>query len=498
MTHVTRLLAASALILATALGPQAGLAQTAAPSAPGAPAAAATDSLKPDQIALLRQALDQASQHGFSDKAFVPPVLDPLLRSSDPAARARGVTLLKASVLRYASAVHRGRLTLSDFDDEWGIRPPAYDPKPDFEAAVAQNHVAEWLASLPPPYAGYKQLVKGLADYRALAAKGGWPKLAGGKALKPGDIDGRVPALRARLLIEDPSLQLPPPADPKTYDPATVEAVKTFQARHGLLNDGEVGKPTLAALNTPVAQRVQQIMANMERWRWLPTVLPADRVQVNIAAAVLTLYKGDAPVLSMRTAAGRPGDHTPMLQSKVQSIVFNPPWNVPDSIAKKELYPKERAHPGYFEEEDIHIIKTADGQRLQQAAGPKSALGLVKFDFDNRYGVYMHDTPSRGAFAKQGRLVSHGCVRLEKPQELAQQLLEGDGAWNADLIQATIAANETKRVPVSRPVAVLFFYWTAFVGADGIMNFGGDPYGWDHELLQKLSGTNPLINNGNA
>jgi murein L,D-transpeptidase YcbB/YkuD len=498
MTHMTRLLSATALILATTVGPQAGLAQTAPPAAAAAPAPAATDSLKPDQIVLLRQALDQASVHGFPDKAFIPASLDPLLRSADPVARARGAALLKTSILRYASAVHRGRLALSDFDDEWGMRPAAYDPKPDFDAAVAQNHVAEWLASLPPPYAGYKQLVKGLADYRALAAKGGWPKLAGGKALKPGDVDARVPALRARLLIEDPSLQPPPAADPNTYDPATVEAVKTFQTRHGLLNDGEVGKPTLAALNTPAAERVLQIMANMERWRWLPTALPADRVQVNIAAAVLTFYKGDAPVLSMRTAAGRPGDHTPMLQSKVQSIVFNPPWNVPDSIARKELYPKERAHPGYFEEEDIHVIKTADGKRLQQAAGPKSALGLVKFDFDNRYGVYMHDTPARGAFAKQGRLVSHGCVRLEKPQELALLLLEGDGAWNADLIQSTIAANDTKRVPVSKPVAVLFFYWTAFTGADGAMNFGTDAYGWDHEVLQKLSGTNLPINNGNA
>jgi murein L,D-transpeptidase YcbB/YkuD len=478
MTHVTRLLSA------TAPGPTA--------------AAPANDTLKPEQIAALRQALDQAPAQGFADKAFTPPTLDPLLKSPDPAARQRGVALLKTSVMRYAAAVHRGRLALADFDDEWGLRPTAYDPKADFEAAVVQYKVAEWLASLPPPYAGYQQLVKGLAQYRALAAQGGWAKLAGGKPLRPGEVDARVPALRARLIVEDASLQLPPPQDSNLYDPVTVQALKSFQAHHGLIADGEVGKPTLAALNTPVGQRVLQIIANMERWRWLPTSLPADRVQVNIAAAVLTLYKADAPALSMRTAAGRPGDHTPMLQSKVQSIVFNPPWNVPDSIAKKELYPKERAHPGYFDEEDIHVIKTADGERLQQAAGPKSALGLVKFDFDNRYGVYMHDTPSRGAFAKQGRLVSHGCVRLEKPQELAQQLLDGDGGWNADLIQSTIAANDTKRVPVSKPVAVMFLYWTAFAGADGAMNFGTDPYGWDHELLQKIAEPNPSINNGNA
>ncbi|MDB5461028.1 MAG: peptidoglycan-binding protein, partial [Caulobacteraceae bacterium] len=199
-------------------------------------------------------------------------------------------------------------------------------------------------------------------------------------------------------------------------------------------------------------------------------------------------YKGDEPVLSMRTATGKPDDHTPMLQSKIHSIVFNPPWNVPDSIAKKELYPKQASDPGYFEREDIHVIKTAEGERLQQAAGPKSSLGQLKFDFDNRYGVYLHDTPSRGAFAKQGRLVSHGCVRLEKPQELAGFLLDGEGTWSGDLIQATIAEAETKRVALAKPVSVLIFYWTAFAGADGAVNFRGDPYDWDHELLQRISG----------
>jgi murein L,D-transpeptidase YcbB/YkuD len=500
MTLMHRPMSAMALILAMGLGPQVGLAQPAAPAPVPAPASAppaatqpaptppAADVLKPEQIVLLRQALEQAPAHGFPDKAFTPPGLDALLQSGDPAARLRGAALLKSAVLRYASAVHRGRLATADFDDEWGLRPAAYDPGPGYDAAIAENKVAEWLAGLPPAYAGYQQLVKALADYRAIAGKGGWQPLPAGKALKPGAVDPRVPALRARLAVEDAAAPQPPTGDPNVYDPATVQALKTFQARHGLTPDGEMGKPTLAALNAPVGQRILQITANMERWRWLPTSLPADRVQVNIAAAVMTLYKGDEPVLSMRTATGKPDDHTPMLQSKIHSIVFNPPWNVPDSIAKKELYPKQASDPGYFEREDIHVIKTAEGERLQQAAGPKSSLGQLKFDFDNRYGVYLHDTPSRGAFAKQGRLVSHGCVRLEKPQELAGFLLDGEGTWSGDLIQATIAEAETKRVALAKPVSVLIFYWTAFAGADGAVNFRGDPYDWDHELLQRISG----------
>jgi murein L,D-transpeptidase YcbB/YkuD len=489
MTLMTRPMSAIALILALGLGPQAGLAQP-APAAPAAPATAAPapSALKPEQVALLRQALDQAPAQGFADKAFTPPGLDALLQSPNPAVHQKGEALLKTAVLHYAAAVHRGRLAPADFDDEWGLRPSAYDPAPDFAAAVAQNKLAEWLASLPPAYAGYQQLVKGLADYRAIAAKGGWQSVPGGKAIKPGAMDARVPALRARLTAEGFAAPASAAGDPNLYDPATVEALKAFQARHGLMPDGEVGKPTLAALNQPVAQRILQITANMERWRWLPTNLPADRVQVNIAAAVLTLYKEDKPVLSMKTASGKPDDHTPMLQSKITSIVFNPPWNVPDSIAKKELYPKQQKDPGYFDREDIHVIKTADGERLQQAAGPKSSLGQIKFDFDNRYGVYLHDTPSRGAFAKQGRMVSHGCVRLEKPQDLAQILLDGDGAWNADLIKTTIDAADTKRVSLSKPISVMIFYWTAFAGADGAMNFGADPYNWDRELLQRVAG----------
>ena len=195
MIFLNRSMCAMALILAMAVGPEASLAQTAAPAPPAsAPTPVGAVALKPDQVALLRQALDQAPAQGFSDRAFTPEGLEALLQSTDPAGRQRGEALLKAAVLRYASAVHRGRLPAADFDDEWGLRPAAYDPAPDFAAAVAQNRVAEWLSDLPPAYAGYKQLVKALADYRAIAAKGGWQTLPGGKPLKPARGRPRRPA----------------------------------------------------------------------------------------------------------------------------------------------------------------------------------------------------------------------------------------------------------------------------------------------------------------
>ena len=248
-----------------------------------------------------------------------------------------------------------------------------------------------------------------------------------------------------------------------------------------------VDKQTLAALNVPASERVDQILANMERWRWLPATLPADRVQVNIAAAILTLFHQDTPVLSMRAATGRPGDETPMLQSAIQSIVLNPPWNVPADIASKELWPKERAHPGYFARNDFIVIRSAEGGvRLQQKAGDKAALGHVKFDFANRYGVYLHDTPSHSAFGRYARLVSHGCVRLEKPVLLADTLMQGSDQWTPPFIDQTIAGGDTVRASLPKPIAVFLLYWTAYVGPDGQVNFRDDPYDWDRQLMQRI------------
>lgn len=459
-----------------------------ASTGPAAVTQAPAQSLSAQQTAQMRQALEQAPAHGFAAHEFTPPGLDALLASSDPAQRQRGETVLKNAVLRFAAAVHRGRLNANDFDDEWGLRPAAYDPAPGLEAALATNQLQPWLDGQAPAHAGYRDLMKGLAAYRGIASRGGWQALPAGPALRQGMRDPRVPLLRARLAAEDPSV-MPGAASDTLMDAPLAEALKTFQVRHGLTGDGELGKPTLAALNVPVEERIAQISANMERWRWMPAQLPPDRIQVNVAAAQVVVYRGGQEALSMKAAPGRPTDRTPMLMSQIRGVVINPPWNIPDSIARKEIMPKEQANPGYMAREDIHWVPASGGgQRLQQAAGPKSALGQIKFDFDNKYGVYLHDTPSRAAFEKSGRMVSHGCVRLEKPKDLAALLLDGQGEWNPEMIDAKIDAGETQHVALSRPVSVFLLYWTAFTGADGAMNFAKDSYDWDHELLQKISG----------
>ena len=422
---------------------------------------------------------NQAAQLGqlLADAGFA----HGLRHDGTPAARATSGEAVVRAALDYARAVHSGRLDASDFQQDWGLRPAAYDPLPAFADAIKRDRVAAWFRALPPPYAGYDGLQKGLANYRKIEANGGWEKLAAGPDMALGASGLRVAALRKRLAAEDSEVL----ATGSKFDQDLKDAVIRAQRRYGLNPTGLVSTGTLGALNVPAADRVRQIMANMERWRWLPQELPAKRIQVNIAAAVLTVFEGDAPIASMKAVTGRPGHETPMLQSRIHSIVLNPPWNVPAGIAAKELFPKGEAT---LRAQGYKIIGTGAGRRLQQQPGPKSALGLYKFDFDNPYAVYLHDTPAQARFASFDRLDSHGCVRLEKPGPLAQLLLRNDPNWQPEQIETALATGKTQRVQLQPQdqVHVYLLYWTAFASANGQMNFRGDPYGWDKTLAAKI------------
>ncbi len=386
--------------------------------------------------------------------------------ASTGAAPVIGDALVRATLDR-ARALHSGRIDTADFLEVWALRPAAYDPLPAFAAAVATDRLAQWATALTPPYAGYEALRKGLATYELIQDAGGWPGLT---AKSPGDL------VRARLSLEDKSV---------TRAETLATIIQRAQRRYGLNPTGVLDVRTLAVLNVPVGDRIGAIMANMERWRWLPRELPVNRVQVNIAAAVLTAFEGDAPVASMRAVTGSPGgNETPMLTSSIHSIVINPPWNVPSSIAKKELWPKGRATllaQGY------KIVGTPEtGERIVQPAGPKSALGRLKFDFDNPFAVYLHDTPLRAKFTSFDRLASHGCVRLEKPVPLAAMMLGKNPVWAGAAVQTAIDTGKTQRVPLPERVAVYLLYWTAFASTNGTVNFRDDPYRWDKLLAGKI------------
>ena len=448
--------------------------------APPPPAPRVFPTLTEAQAILLRRMLADAGSHGIARGQTGE-------TAGGSAVALEGPALIQAA-LDYAQAVRSGRLGTADYLRDWGLRPPVYDPWYDFIAAVAQDRLAQWIASLPPPYTGYDGLRRGLAAYRAIEARGGWEPVPEGPDMGIGAKGARVTALRKRLAVEDPEAAGSTAA---TYDKTLAEQVRRAQKRFGLEPNGIANKGTIAALNVPTADRVRQIMANLERWRWLPPELPTHRIQVNIAAAVLTVFEADKPVISMRAVTGRPGDETPMLTSQIHSIVFNPPWNVPSSIAAKEYWPKEQANPGYLAKRGFRVIENPDGsKRLQQPSGPRSALGQMKFDFDNPYGVYLHDTPTRGTFGTYSRLESHGCVRLEKPLNLAKLVLRDDPVWTGEAVDAALAAGKTVRAPLPERISVYLLYWTAFAGANGQMSFRGDPYGWDALLARKIEARN--------
>jgi len=264
--------------------------------------------------------------------------------------------------------------------------------------------------------------------------------------------------------------------------------VQRAQARYGQKPNGVVDNDLIEQLNVPVEGRLAQIAANLERLRWAPRRVDPDRIEVNTASGVVDVYQGGRNTLHMLAAAGKPGDESPILVSRVETVVLNPTWNVPDNIAENELRPKGEAYL-----QRLGFVETSDegGARLVQRPGPENALGQVKFLFKNKYSVYLHDTPARAAFGREQRQVSHGCVRLARALDLAQLLLTAQAGWSPDRLAETLASGETTEVKLPRPVQVMLSYMTAFAQADGRIAFRPDVYGWDNEVLRQLDAGRP-------
>lgn len=449
---------------------------------PGAASSGAAADLKPGQVKVLLAALEQAPSHGFQPGMFGERRLAERLDAGDRAARVQ----LRQAVLDYARALHGRTIPKGGFDPNWGVRPAAYDAEADFTAAAREGRLEDWVKTLPPASARYQALRAAYAAYQKVQAAGGWPALPEGAKLRPGAAGPAVAALRARLVIEDPAAAQAAAGD--RFDPALAEAVRRAQIRYGQHPNGEVDADLRAALDMPVEARLAQIRADLERERWLPRRLEPERIEANSAAGLVDVYRGGRPVLQMRAAAGKPGDETPILVSKIDRVVLNPTWNVPETIATDELRPK-----GADYLQRMGFVETAGegGPRLVQQPGPENALGRVKFLFDNRYAVYLHDTPARAAFAREQRQVSHGCVRLERALDLAQLLLTTEAGWSPDRLSRTLASGETTEVKLERPIQVIIAYRTVLPQAGGVVAFRPDPYGWDAEVLRRLDAEKP-------
>jgi L,D-transpeptidase YcbB len=383
---------------------------------------------------------------------------------------------MTATLKRYATLVLGLRIRPSQADRLWAIESPRRDVAGELKTAREQGRLASWLKALEPPHAGYRRLAAERCRYRMIVDAGGWRPLPPGPTLKVGDPGAGVQDLRERLAVEGYGPDLLQPA--LVFDAALGDALRAFQRRHDLEEDGVLGPDTRRELDVSAEDRLIQIEANLERWRWLPHTLPTDRLELDTGAATATLYESDHPALEMRVIVGDPDHKTPMFTSRLEAVVFNPPWNVPDSIARKEILPKAARSPGYLARNGFQW--TASG--LQQRPGPTNALGQLKFDLRSPFGVYLHDTPGRASFGRRVRTLSHGCMRLEKPRELAEQLLASQG-WTRARIDLAVAQGSTQRIALQTPLPLFVIYRTARVGPDGWATFSRDRYGWDHKLM---------------
>ena len=428
----------------------------------------------PDRVTALGRAIAQADRHGLDPSDF----LDAVGAVSDPT---RADMRLTVAALSYAKVLAEGQVDPTTVEDLWEMERNRPLLGAGLAQALASNRLADWLHSQAPTDIGYTNLSAGYIRYRDMALNGGWPSFANTGPIRPGDTDRRVPALVARLIAEgdlprDEVAMIDP--NGTSYSDVIQGGVRRFQVRHGLVSDGVIGQGTMAALGASAEDRARQIALNLERRRWLQRELSPERIEVNTAAAIMVYWRDGRPVHSNRVVVGTPNNQTPSLERPFASVVANPPWYVPASIARNEILPRGSA---YLRANNMTIINGTVVQR----ASPNSALGLVKFELQDSYAIFLHDTPSKAAFRNAYRHRSHGCVRVENAVDFARLLLSPDPAQLATFDTALDSGNTT-RVQTGREISVRLLYWTAFVTGQGAVAFREDVYQRDARLAEAL------------
>ena len=397
--------------------------------------------------------------------------------------------------------LYRGKVDPATLDTHWNFDARQVDQERGLQAvrdALAQGAVSTLFAHARPQHPQYAQLRVALVNLRTVAAAGGWPLLADGPTLKPGSEDLRVPMLRERLRLV--GYPVGEELDDR-YDQALEAALTQFQREHYLAADGHLGKATLAALNVPVEARIEQLRANLERARWLLHQLQGDFVVVDIAGYQVTYYKDGKPAWRSRVQVGKPYRSTPVFKSEITYLTLNPTWTVPPTILKNDILPKVRRNPGYLAANRIRVLDSQGrelapasvnwanprGIMLRQDAGPGNSMGRLVIRFPNNYLVYLHDTPSQGLFASEQRAYSSGCIRVERPRELAELLLDDPVRWSRDGLDRAIDTLKTQTVMLRKPVPLLLAYWTVDLREDGRVGFRPDIYDRDPPLLVALA-----------
>ena len=460
------------------------------------------DGLAPEHYHLdaIRTLLQTAKQQTRSGRSLVPDVHADL------------ELLLTDAFLMLGSHLRAGRVNPETLDSEWLIRlDQGGDLSQVLERAIESRRIGEALDGFRPPHPEYAALRKALKDFRTGREAAEWPRLPEKTSWERGQGGEIADRLRARLRFSGDLPQAPD--DPGLdADFEVSEGLRRFQERHGLEADGRLGPQTLQALNVSSKERARQVELNLERWRWLPRDLGARHIRVNVPQFDLAVVEEGQEAMRMRVVVGRHYRRTPVFSSFLDHLVFNPDWNIPTRIAVQDILPKVRKDPAYLRREKIRVFASWDlnaaeldpdsinwaevaekgfPYKLRKDPGPHNDLGRVKFMFPNKFAVYLHDTPSKRLFERSMRGFSSGCIRIEKPMDLAEYVLRDSAGWSRDAVVAAMdsgAAQHTVRLPGT--IAVHLIYMTAGVNARGQLQFWPDLSQRDPVLdraLQKAS-----------
>ena len=461
----------------------------------------------------------KAEQKGLSSEDYDGPrwadrmaKLKPAAVSPSEADAVRFDAALTVCVMRYISDLHIGKVNPKHFDFGLNIEAKKYD-LPAFlkEHVVEAPDVGGVLAQVEPPYPGYRRTIQALGHYLEVAkepAREPFSLPAGKKVLAPGDAYAGVAQLAQRLRqMGDLPADASVPPDAAKYAGPLVDAVRKFQQRHGRTADGRIDAQTLADLNVPIAARIRQMQLTLERWRWLPPEYEKSPIVANIPEFRMRAYDQNFKIeVTMEVVVGKAYNHTtPIFSDTMEYVIFRPYWSVPYSITKNEFLPKLARDPNYLTEKGFEVVNNrqevvtpgtvnadvlaqlkAGTLFLRQKTGPENALGLVKFIFPNNYDVYMHDSPEHELFSQARRDFSHGCIRLERPADLAVWVLRNNPGWNADRVRAAMQGTSSQQVNLAHPIPVLILYATVIVSEDGVVHFYDDIYKHDAALEKVL------------
>lgn len=446
----------------------------------------------------LLRTLRDADHEGLDSRAYSIKLLELLWQTPSPAVLARLELRLSNAALEYGRDLQVGRYPPEKTHSLWYIPVAQFDGGALLESLASSEDIRHTLASLAPPHPEYWRLRGALNYYRQLALLGGWPTIPLDPILRVGDKQPQVALLRQRLFIEG-DLVLDVREEEHTFDELLKMAVERFQVRHGLKVDGVAGPATLAAMNIPVEQRIEQLKINMNRWRWLPRDLGKRYILVNIPEFQLRAYEENRLALVMDVIVGREDRPTPVISGRLHSVVFNPYWTAPPIIIVKDLIPKQLRNPDFMSQRNIRVYqgdteidpRSVEWRRikfnylpyvLRQDPDPHNPMGKVKFLFHNNLDIYLHDTPDTGLFHRDVRTLSSGCIRVSQPAELTSFILAGNNGWNENAIRRAFASDDTQTVTLDTALPVYLLYLTAWVGNDNRAHFRNDVYRVDESI----------------